>query len=115
MNITATLAQVVVALSVLYVWIFRLENVEREFREYHLSNVVRNLVGAFKISLSALLIVGVWNPSLVVVPALLMALMMFCAQIAHFRAKHVWQKYMPSFALLLLSLFTAEVASGRLQ
>ena len=30
----AVIAQVIVALSVLYVWIFRLDTIEREFKEY---------------------------------------------------------------------------------
>ena len=110
----AVIAQVIVALSVLYVWIFRLDNIEREFKEYQLSDTIRNSVGAAKIALSTLLLVGIWYPSLVLVPALIMAFLMLCAQIAHFRAKHAWQKYVPSFLLLLLSLYSAGVASGRL-
>ena len=110
----AVIAQVIVALSVLYVWIFRLDNIEREFKEYQLSDTVRNSVGAAKIALSTLLLVGIWYPSLVLVPALIMAFLMLCAQIAHFRAKHTWQKFLPSFLLLLLSLGIAGVASGRL-
>ena len=110
----AVIAQVIVALSVLYVWIFRFDNIEREFKEYHLNDSIRNLVGASKIALSILLLIGIWYPSLVLVSALIMAFLMLCAQIAHFRAKHAWQKYRPSFLLLLLSLYSAAVASGRL-
>lgn len=111
----AIIAQLIVALSVLYVWVFRLENIEKEFREYGLNDTIRNSVGAVKIALSTLLLVGIWYPSLVLVPALIMAFFMLCAQIAHFRTRHAWQKYLPSFLLLLLSLFIAAVASGRLR
>ncbi len=107
-------AQVVVALSVLYVWIFRYDNLVREFKEYRLSDTVRNLVGAVKIALCTLLLTGIWYPSLVLYPALIMAFLMLGAQVAHFRAKHAWQKYIPSLVLLLLSLYIAGVASGRL-
>jgi len=111
----AVIAQLIVALSVLYVWVFRLENIEKEFREYGLNDTVRNLVGAVKIALSTLLIAGVWYPSLVLVPALIMAALMLCALIAHYRARHALQQYLPSFLLLLLSLYIAAVASGRLR
>jgi hypothetical protein len=111
--ITATTAaQVVVALSVLFVWIFRFDNIVREFHEYHLSDFMRTLVGATKIALSTLLLAGVWYPALVLVPALIMAFLMFCAQVAHVRAHHAWQKFVPSLVLLLLSLFIAASASG---
>ncbi len=55
---------------------------------------------------------GIWYPPVVLASSLLMAFLMFCAQIAHFRAKHPLRKYLPSLALLLLSLFVAGVRSG---
>ena len=105
----AILAQVVIALSIAFVWIVRLPNVIAEFHEYGLPDTVRSLVGASKISLSTLLIAGIWYPALVPVSALLMALLMLCAQFAHLRAHHPLRKYVPSFVLLLLSLFVAAV------
>jgi VIT1/CCC1 family predicted Fe2+/Mn2+ transporter len=110
----AVLAQVIVALSVIYVWVFRLPNIEKEFREYGIPDLLRNAVGATKIALSTLLIAGIWYPALVLLPAALMALLMLCAQAAHFKAKHPWQKYVPSLVLLLLSLFVVAVYSGKL-
>jgi len=53
-------AQLIVAFSVLYVWIFRFENIIIEFKQYGLSDLIRNIVGASKISLSALLIAGIF-------------------------------------------------------
>ena len=109
----AILAQVIVALSVVYVWIVRLPNIQKEFHEYVIPDLVRNTVGASKIALATLLIAGIWYPALVLVPALIMAFLMLSAQYFHFKAKHPWQKYMPSLTLLLLSLFIAAVYSGR--
>lgn len=109
----AIVAQVIVALSVLYVWIVRLPNVEKEFHEYGIPDLVRNTVGASKVALATLLLAGIWYPAPVLVSALIMAFLMLCAQYFHFKAKHPWQKYMPSLALLLLSLFIAAVYSGK--
>lgn len=105
-------AQVVVAASVLFVWTFRLEQVAREFVEYHLNDTIRGMVGSSKIMLATLLLASVFWPVPVVVPALLMAAFMLAAQIFHFRARHPLVKYVPSFVLLGLSLLIAQLASS---
>ena len=66
-------AQVVIALSVYFVWVLHFGNVVSEFHEYHLSDLTRSAVGALKMSLSALLLVGIWYPGMVLIPALIMA------------------------------------------
>ncbi|MFV5687772.1 DoxX family protein [Flavobacterium sp. ZT3R25] len=111
MNIYTIIAQLVIALSVSYVWIFRLDNIIVEFKQYGLSDVTRNFVGASKITLATLLITGIWFPELVFIPALLMAFLMACAQFFHFKAKNPWTKHFPSLFLLALSVFVALFAS----
>lgn len=113
MNRLAVVSEIVVALSVLYVWIFRFPNIVREFQEYRLPDTVRNLVGATKIGLATLLLAGIWYPALVLAAAAAMALLMLCAQIAHVTARHPWRKYVPSLALLLLSVYVAQAAARR--
>jgi VIT1/CCC1 family predicted Fe2+/Mn2+ transporter len=105
-------AQIIIALSIIIVWVFRFDNIIKEFKEYGISDLIRNIVGATKISLSTLLITGIWYPTLVLIPALVMAFLMICAQIAHIRVKNPWFKFLPSFILLILSLFVAAVHSG---
>ncbi|TDD78506.1 DoxX family protein [Flavobacterium caseinilyticum] len=90
MNIYSIIAQVVIALSVGYVWIFRFDNIVKEFKQYGLSDLTRNMVGASKIALATLLITGIWFPTLVLIPALSMAFLMICAQYFHFKAKNPW-------------------------
>lgn len=112
MDRLAVAAQVLIAVSVVYVWVFRYDNIVREFREYGLSDLFRTMVGAAKIALSTLLIVGIWHPELVLVPALAMAALMAGAQVSHFRARHAFLAFVPSLVLLLLSLFVAAVRAG---
>jgi hypothetical protein len=107
MNIYTTIAQVVIAISVGYVWIFRFDNIVKEFKQYELSDLTRNIVGASKIALATLLIAGIWFPALVFIPALVMAFLMICAQFFHFKVKNPWLKHLPSLILLALSLFVA--------
>jgi len=104
------IAQLIVAISVVIVWVFRFDNIVKEFNQYGLSNLTRTIVGSTKIALATLLVTGVWYPSLVLIPALLMAFLMLSAQYFHFKVNNPWQKRMPSLFLLLLCLFIATVS-----
>jgi len=106
------LAQIVVSISVVIVWVFRRDNIALEFEQYELSNLSQNIVGALKISLATILILGIWYNELLILSSLLMAFLMICAQYFHFKVKNPWIKFMPSLALLILSLFIAATNSG---
>jgi hypothetical protein len=105
-------AQIVIAVSIVIVWVGRFDNIVKEFRQFGLSDLVRSLVGATKISLATLLVAGIWYPVPVVGPALVMAVLMLGAQGAHLSVRNPWYKFVPSFGLLLLSLFVAGVHAG---
>lgn len=102
-----SLAQVIVAVSVLFVWTFRYHNVIKEFQDFGLNDLTRNLVGASKISLATLLVVGIWYPSLVLVPSILMGLFMIVAQYFHFKTGNPFIKHLPSLLLLILCIVIA--------
>lgn len=106
-NVLSAIAQIIVAISIGTVWIFRFDNIVKEFKQYGLSDLVRTLVGSAKIVLATLLVVGIWYPSLVLIPALLMAFLMLSAQFFHFKVKNPWQKHLPSLFLLALCIFIA--------
>jgi len=101
------LAQLTVAISVAYVWIFRFDNVVKEFKQFGLSDLSRNLVGATKISLATLLVAGIWYSSLVLIPSILLGLFMIGAQYFHFKISNPFIKHLPSLILLILSAFIA--------
>jgi hypothetical protein len=111
MNTYSIIAQLIIALSVSYVWVFRFDNIVAEFKQYGLSDLTRNVIGATKITLATLLIIGIWFPQVVFIPALLMAFLMASAQFFHFKVKNPWSKHLPSLFLLVLSLFVALLAS----
>ena len=112
MDNASIVAQLIVSISVISVWVFRYNNIVLEFKQYGISNLLRNIVGASKISLATILILGVWYKELLVVSSLLMAFLMICAQFYHIKVRNPWLKYIPSFFLLLLSLFIAAVNYG---
>lgn len=101
------LSQIIVAVSVVYVWTFRFHNVLKEFVQFELSDLTRNIVGTTKISLATLLVVGIWYSSLVLIPSILMGLLMISAQYFHFKLKNPFIKHLPSLILLFLSIFIA--------
>ncbi len=108
-NLTV-IAQLIVAVSIVIVWVFRYENIVKEFKQYGLSDLTRTMVGSTKIALATLLVAGIWYPSLVLIPALMMAFLMLSAQYFHFKVNNPWQKRIPSMFLLLLCLFIAAVS-----
>ena len=114
MENVAILAQLIIAISILVVWVFRFDNIVVEFKQYDLSDLIRSIVGASKIALATLLVVGIFYEEVVFISALLMAFLMVCAQIAHIKVKNPLSKYIPSFLLLILSLFVAAVDYGLL-
>ena len=101
------LVQVTIAISVAYVWVFRFRNVVLEFKQFGLSDLTRNFVGASKISIATLLVVGIWYSPLMFIPSVLMGLFMIAAQYFHFKAKNPFIKHLPSLILLILCAFTA--------
>ena len=101
------LSQIIVAISVVYVWTFRFHNVLKEFEQFGLSDLTRNMVGATKIALATLLVAGIWYPSLVFIPAVLMGLLMIGAQYFHFKINNSFIKHLPSLILLILCVFIA--------
>ncbi|MBN2175735.1 MAG: DoxX family protein [Bacteroidales bacterium] len=110
MTYFAVIAQLIVAVSIVIVWVFRFDNILKEFKQYGLSDLIRTMVGSAKIALATLLVAGIWYPSLVLIPAFIMAFLMLSAQYFHFKVKNPWQKRMPSLLLLLLCLFIAAVS-----
>jgi len=101
------LAQITVSISVAYVWVIRYHNVVKEFNQFGLSDITRNFIGATKIALATLIVVGIWYPSLVLIPSLLMGLLMIAAQYFHFKIKNPFIKHLPSLILLILCAFIA--------
>ena len=100
-------AQLIVGISVLFVWIFRFDNIIKEFKQFGLSDLMRSFVGASKIALATLLIAGVWYPSFVQIPSIFMGIFMISAQYFHFRAHNPFIRRVPSLIFLILCAFIA--------
>ena len=104
--------QLIVALSVFFVWTLRYDNVVKEFKEFGYSDLLRNFVGALKISSSVILLIGFWYSDLILIGSVSMAFFMLCAQISHLKLKNPFYKLLPSLIFLLMSLYISAFNSG---
>lgn len=104
--------QLIVAISVLIVWVFRYDNIVIEFKQYGYSELLRNFVGVAKTSTSTLLILGLWYNEITIYASLSMVFFMFFAQLSHIKAKNPFIKFIPSLLFLLMSLFIASFNYG---
>jgi hypothetical protein len=105
--------QILIAASIWMVWVWRFENIVKEFDQFGYPVWFRSLVGALKISLATLLVAGIWFPTLVFYSAVFMAMLMVGAQLTHFRVKNPLSKFVPSFVLLALSVLVAYAHLGQ--
>tara|TARA_B100001057_G_scaffold348034_1_gene349358 strand:- start:779 stop:1123 length:345 start_codon:yes stop_codon:yes gene_type:complete len=112
METISIIAQLVVAASIIVVWVFRFNNIVSEFEQYGLSELVRSSIGASKIVLATILVLDLWYEVPVVSASLFMAFLMACAQGFHVRARNPFMKFVPSALLLILSLFVAGFHCG---
>ena len=97
------LLQVLVAASLLFVWVVRYDNIVEEFKSYGLPDGLRDLVGVLKLTCALLLLVGIGRERLAMTGALVLAILMGCALGTHVRCKTPLQARLPALALLLLS------------
>ena len=118
MNTVVSIAQVVVALVIVNVWVVRFgkatswrggeaTNMREEFTVYGLPDWFMFTIGFLKISLSALLIVGLWVPALTKPAATGMALLIIGAIAMHFKAGDAPLKSLPAFVVLSLCALIA--------
>ena len=110
MEIILILGQIIIATSILIVWVFRYENITLEFQQYRLSALTQHLIGAVKISLSTIIVLGIWYDDLLFFSSILMAFLMICAQYFHFKVSNPLHKFVPSFLLLVISLLIASIS-----
>lgn len=110
--------QVVIALGILNVWIFRFDratgwrggdasNMREEFAMYGLPPWSMGVVGLAKLALAVALIVGIWFPQVAVYAAIGMAVLMAGAVAMHLRVGDRLRKSVPALTLLVMSLLVA--------
>lgn len=114
MDYISIIAQIIIALGIFNVWIVRYNkptswrggesgNMKEEFATYGLPGWSVKVIGAVKILLAVLLIIGIWVPSLVIPSAIGMAILMLGAIAMHIKVKDSFKKSLPALSMILLS------------
>ena len=109
----AILCQILIALGIFNVWILRRNRatpyrpdgaagIEEEFRAYGLPSWMWKAVGATKVTLAILLLIGVAVPAIAPLAAGAMALLMLSAIGAHIRVSDPAVKSLPALAMFVL-------------
>ena len=117
MTITMVL-QVLIAFGIFNVWILRrnkatmfrggpARNMYEEFEFYGLPNWSTTLVGASKVALASLLLLGLWVPELTPIGALGLAVFMLGAVIMHIKVRDHLIKHLPAVIMLALCCYVA--------
>ena len=123
MEIFIVLLKILVAVSILNVWLVRREKVSRwrggdalnlkdEFQRYGLPDWSMYLVGSFKVIFALALLASIWFQELTLPSAVGIATLMLGAVAAHVKIKDPWIKSLPSASFLILSMVILIYNSG---
>jgi len=118
MEILIQVIQVLIALSLLLVWLVRAgkatsyrggdaKNIREEFAVYGLPYWFMITIGVLKVGFALFLIAGLWFPGLVPVASVGIVLLMAGAVSMHIRVKDPLKKSLPALSLLVLSLLVS--------
>lgn len=118
MNMIPIALQILVALTILNVWILRrgritpfrggeAKNMREEFAAYGLPFWFMCLIGALKVTLALSLLAGIWIPGLAQWAATGMGSLMLGALIMHLKVRDPILKSLPAIAMLALCVAIA--------
>jgi hypothetical protein len=107
--------QVIVAVGLLNVWLYRANKttpyrggealtLKEEFQAYGLPNWYYYTIGTIKVSAALSLLLGLWWPSVALPTAVLISLLMLGAIIMHLKVGDPYYKIVPATTMLVLSL-----------
>jgi hypothetical protein len=116
----ARIIQIIIALGIFNVWIFRYskestwrggnaKNMKEEFRVYGLPEWFIGLIGFLKLLLASLLIVSIWFPVLKIPAAIGIAVLMLGAILMHFKVKDPLKKSLPAATMFLFCLIVVII------
>lgn len=118
MEIVITIAQLIIGLGLLNVWLIRAgkstnyrggaaKTLAEEFAVYGLPKWSYPIVGVAKVTSAVLLIIGIWYSPVTRPASLLISLLMLAAVLMHAKVRDPLSKAVPASTLLGLSLLVA--------
>ena len=115
MEALSIVLQITVGLGLLNVWLIRHSKqtayrgagsttIKEEFKVYGLPSWAWLVVGGLKVIIAILLLTGIFYPSLRLIPAAVLCVLMLGAVSCHIKVKDTLKKTMPASAMLGMSL-----------
>jgi len=116
-------AKLIIFVSILNVWFFRVRrgtrwrggnagSMREEFKVYGLSETMMNMIGALKVLAALGLVLSIWLPYLAIPSSAAMGFLMIGAIWMHLKIRDPLSKSLPAFIFLLLSAFIWMEATG---
>lgn len=116
MNTLLLLLQIIIALGIFNVWLFRssratpyrgrdASSLKSEFLVYGLPQWMFYTVGILKLSAAIALLMGIFIPVLILPGAIVMAVLMLGAILMHIKVSDPIKKSLPASIMLLMSVF----------
>ena len=123
MSSLAIVLQIIIALGIVNVWVIRRDrktgyrpegasSIAEEFARYGFSDSFRRVVGATKLTLAALLVIGVAYAPLAIAAAIGMMVLMVGAVAAHVKVRDPILKSVPALLMLAMSTIVAVIRLG---
>ena len=118
-----TILQIIIALGLINVWLVRFRrptqyrgkgaaNMNDEFKAYGLPRWFMYLVGAAKMLIAALLIVGIWVPVVVLPAAAVLAILMVGAVAMHIKVRDALIRTVPALVMLAMAIAVVLIKVG---
>lgn len=123
MQNVSVILQLIIALGIFNVWLIRInkatgyrggnaQSMEEEFRVYGFSRRFMYIIGATKVTLAVLLLVGLWVPTLAAFAGFVMGALMLAAVLMHFKVHDPVRKAVPAFLMFVMSLLVFVLAGN---
>ncbi len=111
----ASALQIILAFGLINVWLVRFRkstkyrgkgaaNMEQEFHAYGLPTWFMYLIGTAKITIAALLVIGLWIPMVVVPAAAVLAILMIGAVFMHIKVRDAFIRMIPALFMFAMAV-----------
>ena len=103
--------KIIAAVAVYFVWVVRYDNIKKEFSDYKLPKMFRDLVGILKISCTVMLQFD--DNNLIIVGSLGIVILMLGAVGTHIQVKSPLKLMLPALTMLSISLIILLYTLGQ--
>lgn len=102
-HIISDIIRIAIAVSILFVWVVRYDNIVQEFQEYKFPHWFRDSMGILKCTAAVFLLIG--SAPLIGSASVMLFVLMLSAFIVHIKHSHTLIQMVPSFSLSLANAF----------